>query len=89
MAERQLHQHDNLISRRSQPLFGVILMTPDGNESVHYFNDEQVVDSAVKQSSLQKALSLAGAWRDLDWEAAEQELDRIRHQSQPTPAFEL
>jgi hypothetical protein len=30
-------------------------------------------------------LALAGAWADLDWEEAEAELDRIRHESQPTP----
>ena len=28
---------------------------------------------------------LAGAWSDLDWDEAEKELDRIRHESNPTP----
>ena len=35
--------------------------------------------------SVQAALDLAGAWSDLDWERALEELDRIRHERKPTP----
>jgi hypothetical protein len=31
---------------------------------------------------------LAGAWADLGWEEALDELDRIRHESQPTPPID-
>src|SRR5712691_8789695 len=37
----------------------------------------------------QDACCLAGVWSDLDWEQAADELDRIRHESRPTPPFEL
>ena len=37
------------------------------------------------EASIQDALDLARAWADLDWGEAEAELDRIRHQSNPTP----
>ena len=42
--------------------------------------------------SIQRALSLAGAWKELDSEDGPDpldELDRMRHASQPTPLFEL
>lgn len=40
------------------------------------------------QDAVQKALGLDGAWSDLDWEEALDELDRIRHESKPTPPIE-
>jgi hypothetical protein len=36
-----------------------------------------------------EARPLAGAWADLDWEEALDELDRIRHESDPTPPIDL
>ena len=35
------------------------------------------------------ALAVIGAWSDLDWEETAAELDRIRHESTPTPPIEL
>jgi hypothetical protein len=35
-----------------------------------------------------RARALAGAWADLDWEEAHDELDRIRHESDPTPPID-
>lgn len=34
------------------------------------------------------ALSLAGAWSDLDWDEMYEALDRIRHESEPTPPID-
>jgi hypothetical protein len=34
---------------------------------------------------VQRALSLLGAWSDLDWNEAFEELERIRHANRPTP----
>ena len=35
------------------------------------------------------ALRLAGAWSHLDWEEMVEALDRMRHESKPTPPIEL
>jgi hypothetical protein len=56
---------------------------------VRYFSEESQADKAVSEDVTQVALRLAGAWSDLSWEEMERELDRIRHESKPTPPFEL
>jgi hypothetical protein len=71
-----------------QPLIGVFVER-DGTEFVQYFTDEAALDEALGESRIEEALSLAGAWEDLDWEEAAEELDRIRHESTPTPPIEL
>ena len=45
--------------------------------------------SKQTQAPVDEVLSLAGAWGERDWEEVEQELDRIRHESPPTPPIEL
>ena len=40
------------------------------------------------QPGKQSALDLIGAWSDLPWEPMEETLDRIRHESQPTPPID-
>jgi len=45
--------------------------------------------SQQKPSSVEEVLSLAGAWGERNWEEVEQELDRIRHESKPSPPLEL
>jgi len=67
-----------------QPLIG-IPVEEDGRESVHYFTDEASADAAVPESATQDALSVIGAFSDLDWDEMEDALDRIRHESKPTP----
>lgn len=62
----------------------------DGQETVTYFTDERQLEEHVGHSSIQDALRLAGAWKGLaDWEEVFDQLDRIRHESRPTPPFEL
>lgn len=41
------------------------------------------------RTSVKEALALAGAWADLPSENMEEELDRIRHESKPTPPLKL
>jgi hypothetical protein len=60
-----------------------------GKEIVRYFSEETQADKAVLENATQTALDLAGAWSDLSWEDMEKELDRIRHESKPTPPLEL
>jgi hypothetical protein len=45
--------------------------------------------SPKKQQAIEETLALAGSWSDLDWNEVEQALDRIRHESKPTPPFTL
>ena len=80
----------SLITRGRQPLIGV----PVGNgpeEAVRYFTSEDEADQALArdQANIQLALSAIGAWSDLDFDDMLDELDRIRHQSKPTPPINL
>lgn len=68
----------------SQPLIG-IPFEENGQEVVRYFSEETQADKAVSKDATQTALNLAGAWSDLSWEETERALDRIRHESKPTP----
>jgi hypothetical protein len=43
----------------------------------------------AKQKAIKETLALAGAWKDLPSDQMEEELDRIRHSSKPTPPLEL
>lgn len=43
----------------------------------------------TSKTSMKEVLALAGAWGERNWDEVEAELDRIRHQSKPTPPFEL
>ena len=91
MTERQPEpgQRPSLMARSDQPLIG-IPCEEDGRDMVYYFIEESDVEAASTSASVQRALSLAGAWQDLgDWAEVERELDRIRHESKPTPPIEL
>jgi hypothetical protein len=86
MAEHPIPNR-SLIVRRDQPLFGV-LRTLNGVEYVEYSVDNSA-DPATASQRLQDALAVIGAWQDLDWEEAVEGLERIRHESAPTPPTEL
>ena len=87
MAEQSEHV-PHFVTQQNQPLIGIILREK-GQEVVHYFAEEAQADAAISSRSIQKALSLAGKWSDLDWDEMERELDRIRHEIQPTPPISL
>ena len=72
----------------NQPLISIPFQE-NGKEVIRYFSEEEVADKAVSDDTTRKALRLAGAWSDLDWEDMAKELDRIRHESKPTPPIEL
>ena len=78
----------SLSVREDQPLIGVITRE-NGKDVTRYFTDDEAADAATAPASVQRALSLLGAWSDLDWDEALDELDRIRHESRPTPPIEL
>jgi hypothetical protein len=71
----------------SQPLVGVFL--DDESDEVAYFVDDAATPAADLSPGARDALSVIGAWSDLDWDALTDELDRIRHASPPTPPVDL
>jgi hypothetical protein len=70
------------------PLIGIIV-EENGHEVVRYFTEETAADAAVSDRATQKALGVIGAWRDLDWDETVAVLDRIRHESKPTPPIKV
>ena len=88
MQEHQSHPRPSLIVRPDQPLIGIPL-EESGQEVVRYFTDEEEADKAVGQDSVQRALNVIGAWKDIDTPDALDILDRIRHDSEPTPPIEV
>jgi hypothetical protein len=91
MTEQQPTQGASLIVRDDQPLIGIIL-PEDGQEVTHYFTDETAATATTapqRQRIIQEALSIIGAWSDLDWDEMVESLDRIRHESKPTPPIDL
>jgi hypothetical protein len=88
MAERERFMTHVLQNHAQSPLIGIIV-EENGREVVRYFIEEEAADAAVSQSATQKALAVIGAWSDLDWEETVAALDRIRHESKPTPLIKL
>ena len=78
----------SLFLRSDQPLIGVIL-EEGGREVVHYFVGDEAAEQAISPGVSQQALNVIGAWGDLDWQEMAASLDRIRHESPPTPPIEL
>ena len=87
MAEMQPMQEQGFIVRRDQPLIGVPL-EEGGQEVVRYFTDEVEADRALGQETVQQALGVIGAWQAIDTPDALDILDRIRHDSKPTPPID-
>lgn len=93
MTDVKARADDGLTTRGDQPLIGVL--THQGiEEIVQYFTSEEEADRARSEDteSLARALQLIGAWEHIDNEDGPdmlEELDRIRHQSKPTPPLEL
>jgi hypothetical protein len=88
MAERRHQGEPSLLVQGNQPLIG-IPFEENGQEVVRYFAREEEADQAVADQDVQDAMSLAGAWSHLDWDDMVETLDRIRHESKPTPPIEL
>jgi hypothetical protein len=78
----------SLAAAAEQPLIGLVL-EEDGQQIVRYFADEAAADAAVADHALARALAAIGSWSDLDWDETAEALDRIRHESTPTPLVEL
>lgn len=86
-AEQHPDQPPGLAVRSDRPLIGIVLIE-DGHEVTHYFADEADADAAVAAQDASGARCLAGAWSDLEWDDVASALDRIRHESTPTPPID-
>ena len=66
-----------------QPLVGV-LIEENGRQIACYFADDQATPGT--EDTLRAARAVIGAWEGLEpWDEVLDELDRIRHDSSPTP----
>ncbi len=88
MPERRHQQIQGFVVQNNQPLIG-IPFEENGQEVVRYFTQEEEADRASSGFGVDEAISLAGVWSDLDWDEMVEALDRIRHESKPTPPIEL
>ena len=88
MTYQQVQEFTSVQADPGQPLIGVIT-EEQGIEVVRYFTAEADADRMLVEDTTQAALALAGVWSDLAWDELEQALDRIRHESPPTPPFSV
>jgi hypothetical protein len=84
MTYQQVQEFTSVQADPGQPLIGIIT-EEQGIEVVRYFTKEADADQVLVEDTTQGALALAGVWSDLAWDELEQALDRIRHESRPTP----
>jgi hypothetical protein len=83
------HQSDRLSVSLHQPLIGIIRQR-NGERVIEYFTDEQTSQEASNSNSAaNRVRKLAGVWSDLDWDDMERGLDRIRHETPPSPPKEV
>ena len=87
MARRHSKRDDRLCASPSQRIVAVYF-DADGEERVVYC-DEATTEEMTTEDDIEEAVRLAGAWSDLDWQETLAALDRIRHESRPTPPIEL
>jgi len=87
MTKQTQHHLPSFSVPRNQPLIGIPVVE-NGQEMVRYFTDEKAADAASKAAT-QAALSVIGAWSDLSFDEMQEALDRIRHESTPTPPIEV
>jgi len=87
MSGSHIERVATLIVERDEPVVATPLIE-NGREVVHYTVEFEMVTSATRPGSVRDALDLAGVWGDHDWDETVDALDRIRHESQPTPPIE-
>jgi hypothetical protein len=88
MPQQRTSSSAHLTVREDQGLIGVVTIA-DGQQATEFFADVGETDEIASDAETKSALRAIGAWADLDWDAAVDELDQIRHQSIPTPPLDL
>lgn len=86
MPERQSDK-DSLRVGPGQPLIGVVVRE-GGQQVTRFFTGTDRGADRPSGRARKGMRSFAGIWSDLDWEETEQALDRIRHESKPTPPID-
>ncbi len=87
MDELQRRRGASLTVRDDQSLLGVVIKE-NGRDVTHYFVEDEAGDAAAAEEAVAEALGAIGSWGDLDWDEMEAALDRIRHDSPPTPSID-
>jgi len=77
----------SIIARSNEPLVAIFI-EEDGQAMVRYFIDDQLSTSPHPSADVQAALAAIGSCSDLNWDSWAGELDRIRHESPPTPPLD-
>jgi hypothetical protein len=80
MSTKECGCRNELIVRPGQAV--IMIVDKDDPEITRYMLEE---DYEPEPEDDEELMSLFGAWSDLDWEETERALDRIRHESVPTP----
>ena len=80
--ERQVRPAE-LVVRSDELLYAI--PDPDDPSVSRYFVSDEDAAAFFGPDSVERALALAGAWADLDWDYAERELYRIGHSNPPSP----
>jgi hypothetical protein len=88
MSEPEPPHGHSLLVRDGQPLIGIIVRE-NGQEVTRYFADEAAADATTSKDDIKVALAAIGAFSDLDFDEMMADLDRIRHESKPTPPIDL
>lgn len=74
--------------RDDQGLMGIVV-AENGHEVTRFFTEADEAGEPGMDAGTQAALRAIGAWADLDWDEAVEELERIRHESPPSPPLDL
>lgn len=82
-AHETARQHTSLRTGPGESL--IAIPTEDGGTI--YYTSEEAARADQTDETLQVALDTAGAFSDLDWDEAMDELDRIHHASKPSAPF--
>lgn len=77
----------SLVADLDEPLIALVV-EENGREVTRYFADEAEFRAFVTAEQRQAALNAIGSFSDLDWDEMISELERIRHENDPTPIFE-
>lgn len=70
-----------------RPLIGVFIA--DDSDDVQYAVEGPSFESPAPSSGARAALTVIGAWSDMNWDELADSLEGIRHANQPTPPVEL
>ena len=88
MIARQEHDTSTTFSVASDEPLIAIPLDEHGVERVLYFTSDAEADAYIRTRRPAGPVSMAGIWSELDANDMLDRLDRIRHESSPTPPLE-